>query len=390
MRLTAPIIIGRIQVRCRILLSTVLTVVAVILSCQVSEALVKVSISGSGLATRGTPNRSFTGNHDVVVAKNASAASDDIPSVTISATDSTATEAGATTGQFTLTRSGSADSPLIVRYLVGGYATPDTDYLALSGSVTMPAGASSGTITVEPLNDAEIEIDETVVVTLSANTAYTIGASSRATVTIASDEFPTPKTGATYVSCVRCHALPYNQAVGELGRHGSASREAVSPDEICQKCHNTTGHADNPEQPPSQPHFMKLPVDSTSFTGPPVGMQICLGCHQNEATAERGELLGGSTVYYFNIVGYAQGHPMKQGPISGLSGGPYLRYESWSGNRIDRGTSGAWVTCSTCHDIHEEVPFNLRAGGIVIMPTADKPREFTIDAAPGCSECHPY
>ena len=111
-----------------------------------------------------------------------------ISDVTIAALDPTATEAGATTGAFRVSRTGSTASQLIVSYSVAGTATPGTDYTALPGSVTIAAGSSVADILVRPINDTRIEGDETVVVTLNSGPAYTIGSPSSATVTIISDE----------------------------------------------------------------------------------------------------------------------------------------------------------------------------------------------------------
>jgi YVTN family beta-propeller protein/parallel beta-helix repeat protein len=112
-----------------------------------------------------------------------------VPVVTVSATDPTATEAGLTTGQFTVTRSGSTAADLTVQYTVGGSATPTSDYAALSGSVTILAGSSTATITVTPVDDTDAEGDETVVATLGADAAYAVGAPASATVTITSDDY---------------------------------------------------------------------------------------------------------------------------------------------------------------------------------------------------------
>src|SRR4030042_1265260 len=58
--------------------------------------------------------------------------------VTIAATDNTATEAGPTTGTFTVTRTGSTTGALTVYYTVSGTATSGSDYSALSSSVSIP------------------------------------------------------------------------------------------------------------------------------------------------------------------------------------------------------------------------------------------------------------
>jgi hypothetical protein len=63
-----------------------------------------------------------------------------------------------------------------------------TDYANLGTSVVIPAGAVAATIAVNVMDDAVYEGSETVVVTLTANSAYSIGSSSNATVTIADDD----------------------------------------------------------------------------------------------------------------------------------------------------------------------------------------------------------
>ena len=81
------------------------------------------------------------------------------PFVTVTATDATATEAGTTTGTLTVTRTGSTDADLVVPYTVGGTATADQDYAALSGTLTIPTGSATATITVTPIDDTEVEAD---------------------------------------------------------------------------------------------------------------------------------------------------------------------------------------------------------------------------------------
>ena len=65
---------------------------------------------------------------------------------------------------------------LTVSYTVSGTAAAGSDYAALSGSATIAAGATTATITVTPVNDTAVEGNETVVVTLSASAADTVGA----------------------------------------------------------------------------------------------------------------------------------------------------------------------------------------------------------------------
>jgi len=112
----------------------------------------------------------------------------DLPQVTIVSTDATATETGKNTGTFTVTRTGSPTAALTVQYTIGGAATASSDYTALSGSVTIPSGATTATVTVTPIDDKLVEANESVRVTLAASTAYTIGTPNSATVTITSND----------------------------------------------------------------------------------------------------------------------------------------------------------------------------------------------------------
>jgi tartrate-resistant acid phosphatase type 5 len=110
------------------------------------------------------------------------------PTVSVAATDATASEPGTDTGTLTFSRTGGTSTPLAVNYTVGGTATAGSDYVALPGTVTIPAGASSATVTVTPLDDTLVERTETVTVSLASSTAYNFGSPSSATVSIADND----------------------------------------------------------------------------------------------------------------------------------------------------------------------------------------------------------
>ena len=59
----------------------------------------------------------------------------------------------------------------MVSYTVTGDATPDSDYTAFSGSVTITAGLTTATIDVSVLDDNLLEDNETVTVTLQSVTS---------------------------------------------------------------------------------------------------------------------------------------------------------------------------------------------------------------------------
>lgn len=112
-----------------------------------------------------------------------------LPNVSISTTDSSASEAGVNTGTFKVTRSGSTSSALTVSFTIGGSATNGTDYNTLAASVVIPAGAASANVVVTPKDDASFEGNETVLLTLKSSSSYVLGASS-ATVNIADNDAP--------------------------------------------------------------------------------------------------------------------------------------------------------------------------------------------------------
>jgi hypothetical protein len=71
---------------------------------------------------------------------------------------------------------------------LGGTARSGTDFATLSGRVTIPVGSSAARITINPLDDTSVEGPETVVLTLSASSAYVVGSPRSATVTIADND----------------------------------------------------------------------------------------------------------------------------------------------------------------------------------------------------------
>jgi photosystem II stability/assembly factor-like uncharacterized protein len=109
------------------------------------------------------------------------------PTVSVTAAVSTASESGAT-GRFSVSRGGAALTPLTVNYTLSGTATSGNDYKTLGGSVSIPAGSSSASITVSPVNDSLDEATEAVVLQLSPASGYVVGQPSTATVQILDDD----------------------------------------------------------------------------------------------------------------------------------------------------------------------------------------------------------
>jgi hypothetical protein len=118
---------------------------------------------------------------------------EDEQTVSIVATDRVGFEPGTNTGLFTVTRaSTNLSASLTVTYSIGGTATSGSDYTALTGSVIIPAAAATASITVTPLDDATAESMETVIATVTAQSAYAIAGPSSATVEIGDNESTLP------------------------------------------------------------------------------------------------------------------------------------------------------------------------------------------------------
>lgn len=105
------------------------------------------------------------------------------PIVTVSTQVPDAAEYGPVTGQFSVARSGSTASPLVVQASVGGSA-PGSRYAAITVPVTIPSGSSSVTLSVTPQPDSVTQGAQSVTLTSSSNVAYRLGASTSGTVTI--------------------------------------------------------------------------------------------------------------------------------------------------------------------------------------------------------------
>jgi hypothetical protein len=146
---------------------------------------------------------------DSVLSSNANLTVTIAPILTIAATDAAAAEAGLDPGTFTITRSGSTFSALSIIFNVGGSATPNSDYVALTSPVTLAAGMASTNLTVVPIDDSIAEPIETVIVTLASGANYVVGSPASATVTITDDDnlppsvsITNPVSGASYVGPV--------------------------------------------------------------------------------------------------------------------------------------------------------------------------------------------
>ncbi len=148
-------------------------------------------------------------------------------------TVSVAGKTGATTAQervspvpgvFTFSVTPAPASDLTVAYTVGGTASSGVDYIALSGSVTIPATLTSAEVSVMPIDDSIPDNGETVIVTLQTGLYYLVsGSANTATITITDDEpvvsiartadITEGETGKTVFTISAAAAVPRDTAV---------------------------------------------------------------------------------------------------------------------------------------------------------------------------------
>jgi len=121
----------------------------------------------------------------------------DLPQVSVAVSPASVAEDGVTNLVYTFTRTGSTTNPMTVNFSVGGSASftePDytqtgaATFTASSGTVVIPSGSSTATVTVDPSVDLTVEPDETVNLTVTSGIGYTVGSPSSASGTIVNDD----------------------------------------------------------------------------------------------------------------------------------------------------------------------------------------------------------
>lgn len=116
---------------------------------------------------------------------------DDPTAVLITATDNLASESSGNNATVVFTRIGSLAANLVVNYTLSGSASNTSDFSTLSGSVTILAGRPNIALTVTPVNDSEVEGDETLTISVASSAAYNVANPGSATLTIQDNEIPT-------------------------------------------------------------------------------------------------------------------------------------------------------------------------------------------------------
>jgi len=103
-----------------------------------------------------------------------------LPVVTVKATSPEAYETGSVPGAFTVSTTGT--DPISVNYTITGTGTNGTRYTMASGPLSL--SSTPATINVTPLPNAVYEGEQSVVITLTAGSGYTVGTGNSAVVMI--------------------------------------------------------------------------------------------------------------------------------------------------------------------------------------------------------------
>lgn len=129
---------------------------------------IKLERTGSGTffnASQGVLTSITTGGSPV----------EQLPTVTVTFTDSTASEDGPDNATFEVRRDSPGSNPLAVNYLIGGTARNGVDYVEIPATITIPAGSTSAAMAITPIADSLSEGNETVTIQIALSSSYKAG-----------------------------------------------------------------------------------------------------------------------------------------------------------------------------------------------------------------------
>jgi hypothetical protein len=164
---------------------TIQTVAAALPAPGTSLRILPISVNHIVLAAPSAASSADTASNQTSAAPaTTTLSSANLPAVTVVATDANASRVGQDPGTFVFTRAGSSSAPLTINYALTGTVVNGTDYNSLATSVTIPAGATSASLTVVPKPSSTLVGPAILNLTLSPASAYTVGSDSRGTLNI--------------------------------------------------------------------------------------------------------------------------------------------------------------------------------------------------------------
>ncbi len=176
--------------------------------------------------------------------------------VQIVASDTAAREINPSdTTRFTIVRdSGQTTNPWTVTYVVSGSASPGADYLALPGSVVIPAGEISASIPVTAISDSILEGSETVAITLLPTAEYAPGSLASATIQIVDQPL---------VQITATDAIARENVAGDSATF-TVSRDAADTANAWTVTYSLSGTATAAADYVAPPGSVVIPVGTTS------------------------------------------------------------------------------------------------------------------------------
>ncbi len=149
-------------------------------------------IEGNETATLTISNPSAGVTLGATTTQNVTITDNDFPTVELSVSANTGTEADQTVITVTATASQAVDGNQTVDLGVSGTGIANTDYTLSNTTITILDGATTGMVTFTIQDDADIEGDETATLTISSpSTGVTLGTTTTQNVTITDNDFPT-------------------------------------------------------------------------------------------------------------------------------------------------------------------------------------------------------
>ncbi len=139
------------------------------------------------------------------------------PVVTVAVADDLAPESATDAGVFSFLRSGSTAEALVVNYSVSGTASNGVDYTTLTGVANFQPGATNALVAIAAIDDAEVEGNETVAVTVTPNSNYLVGPAAFGTITIVDDDPVNVTVRATESPALENGNLPGSFTVTRVG-----------------------------------------------------------------------------------------------------------------------------------------------------------------------------
>lgn len=112
-----------------------------------------------------------------------------VPGASISVAPTSVAEDSGDSLVFTVTLDQAPAVDTVINLSYGGTATSD-DYTGAQATITIPAGSTTGSVSIVPIDDNVLEPDETVIVTVETGTGYSI-TTPTATGIITNDDLPT-------------------------------------------------------------------------------------------------------------------------------------------------------------------------------------------------------